>query len=232
MGAENDELIGAAPQRRSPRRPAAPKEKNAPGMDLSQVYGGVSTSWLGQVFGQDPKTVKKKLGKGRCPIAGYSGHKTPLYMIHEAAAYLVKPKIDLVEYIKSLRPNDLPPMLNDAYWAAMIKRQKWQEAAGELWHTDDVLRVLGDVAFMYKTTSQLWVEELDRLHSLSPEVRETVTRLVDQLLESVHEELVNLPMQSRTYASVAEEGAVPERAKSSTHELDGPDDAGSDEDVI
>ncbi len=201
-------------------------------MDLSLVYGGVSTSWLGQVFGQDPKTVKKKLGKGRCPVVGYTAQKSPLYLIHEAAGFLVKPKVDLVEYIKGLRPNDLPPMLNDAYWAAMIKRQKWQENAGELWHTDDVLRVLGDVAFMYKTTSQLWVEELDRLHSLTPELRETVTRLVDQLLESIHEELVETPIRSRTYASVAEEGAVPEKPRSSTHELDNGMDDAEDDDVI
>ncbi len=229
MAVENE--VMATPRRPSgTRRTGQARRADGPEMDLGSVYGGVSAAWLAQVFGQDPKTVKKKLGKGRCPIAGYSSHKAPLYLIHEAAAYLVKPKIDLVEYIKSLRPNDLPPMLNDAYWAAMIKRQKWQENAGELWHTDDVLRVFGDVAFMYKTTSQLWVEELDRLHSLSPELRQTVTRLVDQLLESVHEELVNLPMQSRTYASVAEEGAVPDKGGSSTREVAGED--GDDSDVI
>jgi hypothetical protein len=110
-----------------------------------------------------------------------------------------------------LRPNDLPPILNDSYWAAMLKRQKWQENAGDLWRTEDVVAVFGDVAFMFKTTAQLWVEDLDRHHGLSPEMRATITQQVDNLLEQVHEKMIDLPKARHTRSSATEEGAVPDQ---------------------
>lgn len=117
----------------------------------------------------------------------------PLYRIADAAQYLVKPKVDLVSYVKSLRPNDLPPILNDAYWGAMLKRQKWEENAGDLWRTEAVLEVFGDLALSFKTTVNLWVEEVDRQDSLSPEQRKILTDLTDRLLEQVHEQMVEAP---------------------------------------
>lgn len=220
---DDDDLIGGgeapapkkAPAKRQPKstKPAKEPPKDADGeimsFDVADVYGGVSAAWLAQVFNADKNTIKKKLARGGCEPVGRGRGNAPLYAIHEAAAYLVKPKIDLITYIKSLRPNDLPPMLNEAYWSAMLKRQKWEENAKDLWRTEDVARILGDVAFLYKTTSQLWVEELDRHHGLTAEMRETLIQLVDTLLERIHEELTSLSQRQSTASSVAEEGAMP-----------------------
>lgn len=186
-----------------------PAEK-APGMHIGDVYGGVSTTWLANVFGMDKNTVAKKLAQGGCPVAGRGRQGAPLYKLPDAAPYLVRPKVDLVAYIKTLRPNDLPPILNAAYWDAMLKRQKWEENAGDLWRTADVLEVFGDLAFNFKSTVNLWVEEVDRTQGLTPEQRVTITQLSDKLLEQVHQQMVEAPRKRRTAPSLAEPGAHPD----------------------
>ncbi len=193
-----DDLIGG---------PAEPAESVS--IQLADVYGGVSASWLAQVFGHDKNTVAKKLASAGLEVVGRR-NGGPLYRIPDAAAVLVKPKVDLVAYIKTLRPNDLPPMLNVAYWDAMLKRQKWEENAGDLWRTADVLEVFGDLAFGIKTTVNLWVEEVDRVDGLTAKQRQTVTELSDKLLDKIYQQMVEAPGKRKTSSSAAEEGAQPE----------------------
>lgn len=207
---EEDDLIGStAPA--APPTPAPTDESLGDGdgelvMAMADVYGGVSASWLAQVFGHDKNTIAKKLATAGIEVVGRRGGG-PLYRIPDAAAYLVKPKVDLITYIKSLRPNDLPPMLNDAYWAAMLKRQKWEENAGDLWRTSDVLAVFGDLAIMFKTTVNLWVEEVERIDGITQEQRGTLTKQSDKLLEQVYELMVNAPGRRKTTSTIAEDGA-------------------------
>lgn len=189
-----DDLIGSSPE--------APKDDMAQGLDLGVVYGGVSASWLAHVFGMDKNTVKKKLAQG-CTIVG-KNKGTPLYTIKEAAQYLVTPKVDLATYVKSLRPNDLPPILNDAYWAAMLKRQKWEENAGDLWRTVDVLEVFGGLSMMLKTTIQLWTDELDRVQGMTDAQRVALTQMTDGLLNNIHEILVTAPKLRNTPSSMVD----------------------------
>lgn len=201
---ELDDLIGFAPP-----SAAEPEEfEESITLDMAETYGGVSASWLAQMFGADKNTIKKKLAASGIEIIGRR-NGGPLYRLADAAAYLVKPKVDLTSYIKSLRPNDLPPMLNEAYWSAMIKRQKWEENAKDLWHTDDVLKVLGDLNVLIRTRVTLWTEDIDRREGLTQDQRELITSLSDDLLKSVHDLLVNMPSRGETQASIAEEGATP-----------------------
>lgn len=176
---------------------------------LADVYGGVSASWLAQVFGHDKNTIAKKLAAAGCEVVGRR-NGGPLYRIPDAAAYLVKPKVDLVAYIKTLRPNDLPPMLNDAYWGAMLKRQKFEENARDLWRTESVLKVFGDLAISFKTTANLWVEEVERIEGLTPEQRLLITQLTDRLLENVYQLMVEAPKNGHTPSSISDDGVETE----------------------
>lgn len=171
--------------------------------DITTVLGGVSAYWLGQVFGHDKNTIKRKLGSSGCKVYRRRG-KTPLYLIKDAAQYLVTPKVDIESYIKSLRPVDMPPSLNKDFWAAALARQKWEENAKQLWRTADVLEVFGDTALHIKSTVTLWVEELDRAHGLTAEQRETIQQLSDNLLEQVHDMMVTSPARGNTPSSAAE----------------------------
>lgn len=178
-------------------------------INLDECLQGVSASWLAQMFGHDKNTIRKKLARAGLEIVGQRRGGS-LYRLHEAAAHLVKPEVDLVEYIKGLRPNDLPPMLNDAYWSAMLKRQKWEENAADLWRTEDVLKVLGDLNFQVRNTVNLWVEEVDRFEPLTDKQRQVILTQADQLLQLFYNMLVELPNKDRTQPSIAEEGAMPE----------------------
>ena len=196
------------PVKRGPGRPRkvvstaqSGDEPALDGLDLGQVYGGVSAAWLGHVFGQDKNTIKKKLAK--CEVAGKNG-ATPLYRIKDAAAWLIPPKVDIMTYIKGMRPQDMPPVLNDAYWGAMRKRQVVLKEAGDTWATNDVLRVFGEAALRIKSTVQLWVDELERVHGLSDEQRRILVQMSDGLLEDVYQIFVTAPKESRTRSTLAE----------------------------
>lgn len=180
--------------------------------NLADVYAGVSASWLAHVFGMDKNTIAKKLSTAGVQPAARRG-SVPIYRIPDVAPYLVKPKVDLVTYIKSLRPNDLPPILNAAYWDAMLKRQKWEENAGDLWRTADVLEVFGDLAFGIKTQVSLWVEEVDRTQGLTQAQRDTITQLSDKLLEQVYQQMIEKPAKRRTSSSAVDQAAAPEGAE-------------------
>ena len=203
---EDDDLIGLSPE-----------DSEVITDDLAEVYGGVSAHWLAQMFGADKNTIKKKLASSGIEIVGRR-NGGPLYRLRDAAPYLIAPKVDLVSYIKSLRPNDLPPMLNDAYWGSMLKRQKWEENAGDLWRTGDVLEVLGDLNLAFRTTVNLWVEEVDRINSLTAEQRITISQNADKLLDQVYEMLVELPTKRKTSNTSVEEGTMPEGDESETGE--------------
>lgn len=196
------------PVKRGPGRPRktvssaqSGDEPALDGLDLGLVYGGVSAAWLAHVFGGDKNTIKKKLAK--CEVAGKNG-STPLYRIKDAAAWLIPPKVDIMTYIKGLRPQDLPPVLNDAYWGAMRKRQVVLKEAGDTWATNDVLRVFGEAALRIKSTVQLWVDELERVHGLSDEQRRILVQMSDGLLEDVYQIFVTAPKESRTRSTLAE----------------------------
>lgn len=198
----------AEPEKRGPGRPrkqtSTAQTNDEPaldGLDLGLVYGGVSAHWLSHVFGMDKNTIKKKLAK--CEIAGKNG-ATPLYRIKDAAAWLIPPKVDIMTYIKSLRPQDLPPVLNDAYWGAMRKRQVVLKEAGDTWGTEAVLKVFGTAALRIKSSVQLWVDELERVHGLSDEQRRILIQMSDGLLEDVYEIFVSAPKLGHTPSTLAE----------------------------
>lgn len=162
---------------------------------ITDLHGGVTITFLAQVFGMAKHTVRKRLGD-LPPLRRV--RNAPIYNFVQACSYLVEPKIDIQEYLKTIRPSELPPALHKDFWDAMNKRQKWAEAAGELWHTEDVMEVFGEVFKLIKSTSQLWVDSLDRVRELTPEQRGALVTAVDGLLDEVHTNLVRMPSESQT----------------------------------
>lgn len=168
---------------------------------IDEVWGGVSAHWLSQVFSADKMTIKKKLAEGGCTIVG-KNKGSPLYSIAEAAQFLVKPKVDLAKYISRMRPQDMPPILHAAFWDGKIKRQTWEKNAGLLWHTEDVAKVLGELAVTIKTSVSLWAETVERSKGLTKDQRDVLVDLCDDLLKDIHENLVDAPKRSRTPSSI------------------------------
>lgn len=175
----------------------------AEGLPNLSSYGNVehamkplTASQLAQVWRTDRKTAMARL-RG-CPPVAKNTRGAFLYDLATAAAYLVEPKVDVEAYIKRLRPADLPPYLHDAYWAALEKRQKVEMRAGDLWETDKVIDVFGDLAKQIKAQVMLWTDQLEKRRKLTPEEREFFTAQCDSLLAMVFEAFTGLQESQRT----------------------------------
>lgn len=171
---------------------------------LTDVHAGVSVEWLASVYGMATRTVKKRIA-GLQPMKRLKG--STMYELRLASAYLVDPMIDVDKFVKTLRPEDLPPKLTKDYWDAQLKRRKYELLAGDLWATGDVLEVLGSVFKHIKESTQLWINTVERTTELTNKQRETLMTLADQLLTDVHSKLVTMPDNART-ASLLEAKAI------------------------
>lgn len=200
-----DELLGIPPtplpgkvqvQEDGPTAPAAPDQ-----LLIDDVYRGVGITWLANAFKMDRQTVRKRLA--HCPALSQD-RSSSLYSLRQAAAYLIEPRIDISAYLKAMRPQDLPPLLQDSFWSAQTKRQKWEEGAGNLWKTEDVIEVLGEASRRIRSAITLWADNLDRVHGLSNEQRKALTGMCDGLLDEIYQTLVEMPKAKRTPSQIAQ----------------------------
>lgn len=206
MSDEDDDLVGTVPPKSRTRKRTRDDilDDLVSGNRQARTYGGpmvedmlqgVTVSWLAQVFGMDPKTVKAKLAD--CPPlhrrkAGY------VYHLPTACRYLIPPAISAEQYIKTMKPSDLPTAFQQSFWDAALKRQKWEENAGQLWRTEKVREVLGSTFQTIKFTVQLWADTLERQTGLSTDQRALLTKMVDSLQEEIYKALVTQAGSQRT----------------------------------
>jgi hypothetical protein len=172
-------------------------------VDARMLLKGVSTGLLSQIFRMDNMTVRKRLKD--CPEVGKWRGGAPLFDLAQAAGYLVKPKIDIKEFIKSVRPADLPPYLQSEFWEAQVKRQKFEENAGELWRTEKVIALYAETFKLIKDTMNLWVDSIERESGLTGEQRDKLTQLVDGLQSEMHSRLLTLQEKEEKTANSFEE---------------------------
>jgi hypothetical protein len=169
--------------------------------DVHTVIQGVSIAWLMKAFRMGRAAIEAKLAG--CPAVGTGKHNIPLYDLPVAASYLIKPRMSQAEMFKTLRPNDLPDKLKDAYWAAKLKQQKYERQAGELWRTEDVLDTFAEVFKILRQSLQLIPDAVDREKGISPEQRQIITRAVDAIQDELHQKLVLFAQERATPSSVA-----------------------------
>jgi hypothetical protein len=206
--ADIDDLVGAVPPKGKRTKDAVlddlistRKMKTGSGPLVEDMMAGVTVSWLSQVFGMDPKTVKAKLAD--CPPlhrrkAGY------VYHLPTACQFLVKPALSPEQYMKNMKPADLPSAFQDSFWSAALKRQKWEENAGDLWRSDRVRETLSDTFQTIKFQVQLWADTIDRQKGLSDEQRKLLLVLTDKLQEEIYKALVDQMAAKQTGPQLSE----------------------------
>ena len=181
--------VAARLQRMTETRRQAP---DVLGNHKNPAQGGVTVAWLAEVFEMEQKTVKARLKF--CPVlksrARGKTMVTRLYDIKEAAQYLVTPTVSTMEVLRELKRGQLPPALQQSVWDALLKRQTWEERAGQLWRTEKVREVLGSTFQSIKFTTQLWAETVERSSELSPAQREIIVNMSDTLLAEIYDALV------------------------------------------
>jgi hypothetical protein len=112
-------------------------------------------------------------------------HKSPLYAIADVAPLIVKPIVEVESYIKGLKPKDLPPSLQKAFWDAQEARQSYEEKAGNLWHTHRVQSVIGNLVMIVRQRLVLATDQIDRMAPLTEEQRRLVQGSFDQVLSDL-----------------------------------------------
>lgn len=194
-------------------------------MEIDAINKGVTVTWLAQAFGISLRSAKEKLRK--CPHSGVTkaGY---LYDLREAAPYLVKPVMNVKEYLKSVRPEELPTKLQDKYWSALMRRIKYEERAGMLWRTEKVLFVLGEMFQTIKFSLQLWADNLERATGITPEQRACLRDMVDGLQDEIYMKIKELEKESKT-PHVLGEGISADEEEDEEEDLIGEDE---EEDLI
>lgn len=173
-----------------------------PDLDLRTALRGVSTAWLAAVFRMDNNTVKKRLVD--CPEIAKGKGNASLFDLAQAAGYLVKPKVNIATWIKSLRPADLPAYMQSEFWDAQNKRQKFEENAGDLWRTDKVISLYAETFKLLKDTMNMWVDNIQKHEGLSPAQRKILVAEVDALQNEIYKRVAELQANRKTPSMLQE----------------------------
>lgn len=198
-----DDLLGR------PRAANVAPEVSLKTDDLHTVVGGVSISWLMRAFRMGRGKVETALRD--CRPLGTHANGGLYFDLPEAASYLVRPKKDLRELLKTISDKDLPHEMREGFWNAKIKEMKARAMAGELWPTASVKEVFAESFKTIKSTVQLWADTVEQQEGLTDEQRKLIIELSDKLMVELHGALVKQAKNSATPSHIAElESAVEE----------------------
>ena len=181
------------PTREESRKILAEKLKE-PMPHYSEFTKPVGVTFLANICRKQPKQIQKRLEK--CPVVAWKTHggkEQPLYDFMTAVAYLVPPKGDIEDWFAQQNAASLPPYVNKMFWDSAHQRNRVMIASGDLWHTEDVMFVLGQVHTTIRNEVKMWIEDLPEKELLKNEqynaLRDAVTRLVDD----IRKKLVEMP---------------------------------------
>lgn len=203
---EDDDVIGTV-ERGQPRVVAKKSPQDSAHL-VEDLLRGVTVTWLSQVFRIDRKTVRQRLKN--CPVLSEKKLGN-LYDLREAARYLVVPAMQAEQFLKTMKPSELPAHLQQTYWDAALKRQKWEENARQLWRTEQVVDVLGSTFLAIKNAITLWPDTVEQTTGTTPAQRDLLTTLCDKLQADIYEALVEQTRKHDTRAQIAElDAMIPE----------------------
>lgn len=154
----------------------------------SLLYQGVTLQDMMILFRMDRRTLATRIADVQpCGKRGAS----VIYQIRDVAPYLVKPAGSIEEFIKRMRPNDLPPLLTKEFWNGQNAKIKYMENQGDVWRTDKVLERLSGVFKQVKMSLLLIPDALARGSTLSDTQQQEVRDLVDGALANARQELLD-----------------------------------------
>lgn len=189
----------------------------------AEIASGLPVTELAKLFRTNILNVRRKLA-GVKPIGDRAGD--PVYDICDAAQMLVKPNIDIAEYIKTMRPNDVPAALQKQFWDAQLGRQKFEENAGHLWRTEKVQLAMADLLKIVRQQLQLLADTVERETSLTPEQRAVINRIADDVQDSTYKKMVG---HFSNYTPEDERDPVFEHGPPAQHVDFGDEDDGGEE---
>lgn len=151
------------------------------------ILAGLTATDMATVLGVSRTSVQAAVTACR-PVGKRSNR--PIYAIADVAPLVVKPVLDVESYIKKLKPKDLPPSLQKAFWDAQEARQSFEERAGNLWHTHRVQEVIGKLVMIVRQRLVLAADQVDRQAPLTEEQRKLVQALFDNTISELQKSVV------------------------------------------
>lgn len=172
-----------------PETPTYLLEAKSAGELIEALKPGVSISFLGSFFGMAKEQVHYKMVGAK--IVGRTRKGSPTYDAKEAFSRLARPSTEQVmEYVRKMRPNDLPPIMQKEFWDSMLKRQKWERDAGDLFRTDEIEQLLAEVFKNFRMGAMLFADTVARETRLTNEQRQIIVALSDAMLEETRRALL------------------------------------------
>lgn len=139
---------------------------------------GFSINQLAELFAMDRRTVTDRLRDVE-PAGLRSSH--PIYRLMDAA-----PKLSGDGQVQTRRN-----ATNEKdYWDAQLKKQKFEENAGDLWRTDKVVEVFAGVFKVFRENVTVFVDRLEHETGLPPEMIESAKSFGDHLLKETRAKLL------------------------------------------
>lgn len=186
-------------------------------VDVHKVNGGVSVQWLARAFRTTRHLVMKKLGNNVRPI-GTGDQGQPLYDLPAAAQYLVEPLVDIKDYIRTAKPDQLPDNLRETVWNSKLKRQRWEEKAQHLWRTEMVMSRFAEVLADARMRLQQIPDRVERITGLSIEQYRLIRNAIDEVQEEIYNEIRALNSGLQSFNQLHDEAIPDEEPPSSTSE--------------
>ncbi len=158
------------------------------------VAQGIAIPDLATMYGMSQEDVKEALALVK-PIRGKQ-IRTAVYALWDALGALrgsdeggVSAE-QLADYISKMKPSQLPVALQEAFWSAQIKRQKFEEERGDLWRTAAVMKVISELLRIARQSMTLMVDNVDQQTALTPRQREIVRAIGDSVLADMRERVI------------------------------------------
>ncbi|WP_288959830.1 DUF1441 family protein [uncultured Sulfitobacter sp.] len=149
--------------------------------------GAATQTQIAKMFGVDPKRMTALL-RGLTEVDNRNGAR--VYDIAEAAQRIVKPGYVIEAYLKKMNHADLPPMLTTTFWDGQRKRQIFEENAGDLWRTADVIAAFAQALAAARMSLMLSRDTVERQTKLTEEQIDIITQIIDQTIIDLQETLV------------------------------------------
>lgn len=177
----------------------------APRTDYEEeFFDGMTIPKLAQLFRMERRTVQEKL-RGVRPTSERRG--APVYHVADAAPYLVDPVVDIQKYLQELTPSELPPQLQQTFWAAQNSKLKFMEASKDLWRTTAVMELLAAVFSSISQSFRLIEDEVQSKDELSPKQRQIIRKMMDGSIIMARKRLVD---DFEVYSGVRDKEALTE----------------------
>lgn len=145
------------------------------------LLNGFSISQLAELFELDRRTVTNKL---RSLESSAYRHQSPVYRLKDAAPLLVGEGNSKTSRRNAESEKD--------FWDAQLKRQRFEENAGDLWRTEKIVDVLAGCFKQFRESVVVFIDAMEHESGLPPEVILKTKTFGDGLLEGVRKRLLEI----------------------------------------